>query len=173
MVHSFLPSLPQTLALLQALFGKLCISGGFSVIYIHSSEIFPTSMRNTAMGLVSIASRWQQPTLYYVYWGKKKETLEQLVAKFTLAISVGQLSGVLVSSSSSLFLFPSCPVSIARSGAILAPFLTQLGDLSTDLHFVVFGGLAFSSAVLNTRLPETKGMPLPETVEDLLKRWKR
>ncbi len=42
----------------QALFCKLCISASFSVIYIHSSEVFPTSIRNTGVGLVSVAARW-------------------------------------------------------------------------------------------------------------------
>ena len=39
------------------LLGKLCISASFSVIYIHSNEIFPTTIRNSAMGLVSFATR--------------------------------------------------------------------------------------------------------------------
>lgn len=40
-----------------ALIGKLCISASFSVVYIHSNEIFPTTIRNSAMGLVSFATR--------------------------------------------------------------------------------------------------------------------
>ena len=40
-----------------ALLGKLCISASFSVVYIHSNEIFPTTIRNSAMGLVSFATR--------------------------------------------------------------------------------------------------------------------
>ncbi|KAF2366510.1 Major facilitator sugar transporter-like [Trinorchestia longiramus] len=40
-----------------ALVGKLCISGSFSIAYIHSAEIFPTSIRNTGVGIVSVAAR--------------------------------------------------------------------------------------------------------------------
>jgi len=40
-----------------ALLGKLCMAASFAVIYIHSGEIFPTSIRNSAMGLVSVAAR--------------------------------------------------------------------------------------------------------------------
>ena len=40
-----------------ALLGKLCISASFAVIYVHSNEIFPTSVRSGAMGLVSFAAR--------------------------------------------------------------------------------------------------------------------
>jgi len=41
----------------SALLGKLCMAASFAVIYIHSGEIFPTSIRNSAMGLVSVAAR--------------------------------------------------------------------------------------------------------------------
>ena len=41
-----------------ALLGKLCISASFAVIYVHSNEIFPTSIRSGGMGLVSFAARW-------------------------------------------------------------------------------------------------------------------
>ena len=40
-----------------SLFSKLCIAASFSVIYIHSSEIFPTSIRNGALGLVGVSAR--------------------------------------------------------------------------------------------------------------------
>ena len=39
------------------LIGKLCISASFAVVYVHSNEIFPTTLRNSAMGLVSFAAR--------------------------------------------------------------------------------------------------------------------
>jgi len=41
----------------SALVGKLCLTASYAVIYIHSSEIFPTTIRNTAMGLVSVSAR--------------------------------------------------------------------------------------------------------------------
>ena len=47
------PALVQSMALL----GKLCLAASFAVIYIHSGEIFPTTIRNSAMGLVSVAAR--------------------------------------------------------------------------------------------------------------------
>ena len=40
------------------LVGKLCISAVFTVIYVHSSEVFPTTVRNTGMGVVAVASRY-------------------------------------------------------------------------------------------------------------------
>ena len=47
------PALIQSLALL----GKLCLAASFAVVYIHSGEIFPTTVRNSGMGLVSVAAR--------------------------------------------------------------------------------------------------------------------
>ena len=47
------PSLISSCALL----GKLSLAASFAVVYIHSGEIFPTSIRNSAMGLVSVAAR--------------------------------------------------------------------------------------------------------------------
>jgi len=95
-----------------ALLGKLCISASFAVIYVHSNEIFPTSIRNGGMGLVSFA---------------------------------------------------------ARIGGILSPYLAKLGSLWPNLHFVLFGLMALTSGLMNARLPETQGKPLPETIDDLVK----
>ena len=39
------------------MFGKFCISGSFAVIYIYSAELFPTVVRNTALGLGSMCAR--------------------------------------------------------------------------------------------------------------------
>ncbi len=50
---AFLPFIVTSLALL----GKLCISSSFAIIYIHSNELFPTTIRNSGMGLVSVAAR--------------------------------------------------------------------------------------------------------------------
>ena len=37
--------------------GKSGASGAFSVIYIYTSELFPTSVRNTAVGVCSMTGR--------------------------------------------------------------------------------------------------------------------
>ena len=49
----FMPSLTAVLALL----GKLCIAGAFTVVYIISGEVFATSIRNSALGVVSAIAR--------------------------------------------------------------------------------------------------------------------
>jgi len=49
-------SFPAVLAS-AALLGKLSLAASFAVVYVHSGEIFPTTIRNSAMGLVSVAAR--------------------------------------------------------------------------------------------------------------------
>ena len=51
---SFAPVLTTTLQLL----GKFCISSSFTIIYIHSNEIFPTTIRNSGMGIVGMSARF-------------------------------------------------------------------------------------------------------------------
>ena len=95
------------------LFGKLCISSSFNIIYIHSNEIFPTTIRNVSMGLVSSA---------------------------------------------------------ARLGGMLSPHLAKLGNVYANLHFILFGLMGLTAGLLSLKLPETKGLPLSETVQDLRQR---
>ena len=91
-------------------FGKFCIAASFSIVYIHSGEIFPTSVRNSAMGVVAVT---------------------------------------------------------ARIGGIIAPMMMNLRQVAPNLHLIVFGALAFSAGILNLRLPDTSGLPLPESLSDM------
>lgn len=55
-IQIFSESAP-TLVTACALFGKLCLAASFAVVYVHSGEIFPTTIRNSAMGIMSVAAR--------------------------------------------------------------------------------------------------------------------
>lgn len=94
-----------------ALMGKMCIAASFKISYLLSGEIFATSIRNSAMGLVS---------------------------------------------------------GLARVGAILAPFIVMAGETLPGFQFLVFGALGVSGGILSLWLPETKDLPLPETVAEML-----
>ena len=52
-----LPPSPQTVALLLALMGKACAAGAFQLAYMFPTELFPTSIRASALGVANIFSR--------------------------------------------------------------------------------------------------------------------
>jgi len=52
-IQVFTGSSLSSMATSLALFGKMCIAASFKVAYILSGEVFATSIRNSAMGLVS------------------------------------------------------------------------------------------------------------------------
>ena len=112
-VISFTDSLAPVLTPSLTLLGKWCISASFGMIYIHSSEIFPTSIRNSGMGIVGCS---------------------------------------------------------ARVGGMIFPHVIKLGEIHKNLHYLVIGMICLTSGALVTKLPETKDLPLPETVDALLSR---
>ncbi|XP_078262098.1 solute carrier family 22 member 2-like [Rhinoraja longicauda] len=66
--------------------------------------------------------------------------------------------------------------SLLDLGGILCPFLVfRLAALSVQMPLVVFGMIGLVSGVLVLFLPETKGLTLPDTIEEIedISRWKR
>merc|ERR1719422_1835918 len=60
----------------------------------------------------------------------------------------------------------------ARIGGFIAPFIAGLGVRDPSLPFLIFGGAAVIGGIASVLLPETRGHPLPsslEDVEDILK----
>ena len=53
-----------------------------------------------------------------------------------------------------------------RIGSMTAPFITELSVFSYCLPPLTFGALALLGTFLTLLLPETRGFPLPETIED-------
>ncbi|XP_078046701.1 organic cation transporter protein [Augochlora pura] len=50
-------SAAATAIVVIVLFGKACIAGSFAVIYNYTAELFPTVIRNTALGIGSMCAR--------------------------------------------------------------------------------------------------------------------
>ncbi|KAL3210151.1 hypothetical protein MRX96_037377, partial [Rhipicephalus microplus] len=90
--------------------GKCFITASFAIIYLYSAEVFPTSHRNTAIGIGSMS---------------------------------------------------------ARIGTIASPFIAyDLGKVHPIMPMIVFGVLSLVTGIFTLALPETKGLRLPETMQE-------
>ncbi|XP_067675805.1 organic cation transporter protein-like [Haliotis asinina] len=57
-----------------SMIGKLCVAGAFSVVYVYSTEIFPTVVRSSALGLSSSFARiGGMVAPYFIDLGKEVE----------------------------------------------------------------------------------------------------
>ena len=55
----------------------------------------------------------------------------------------------------------------SRIGGILCPFVVLMGEHSRSLPMFIFACMSLVAALAGLKLPETKGRPMPETMEDL------
>ncbi|XP_008286211.1 solute carrier family 22 member 5 isoform X1 [Stegastes partitus] len=94
-------------AITLEMIGKFAITTAFAVVYAYTAELYPTVLRNTAVGTCSMAS---------------------------------------------------------RIGSITAPFFIYLRSYSISLPYILMGSLTVLSGLLSLLLPESYGMPLPETI---------
>ena len=91
-----------------AVVGKFGSAGSFAITYVYTAELYPTAIRNTAVGT---------------------------------AAAVGRLGG------------------------IAAPILANLSPIS--LPMTIMGSSSLIGGFLAIFLPETLGMPLPESLDDV------
>lgn len=96
-----------SLAITLEMTGKFAVTTAYAIVYAYSAEIYPTVLRNSAVGACSMA---------------------------------------------------------ARIGSITAPFFIYLRSYSVALPYILMGGLTVGSGLLSLLLPESFGMPLPETI---------
>ncbi|XP_014669625.1 PREDICTED: organic cation transporter protein-like, partial [Priapulus caudatus] len=57
-------------------------------------------------------------------------------------------------------------LTMARTGAVVAPFIVLTGSAQHHLPYIIFCALAVASALLLLILPETKDRDMPDTLED-------
>lgn len=55
----------------------------------------------------------------------------------------------------------------ARGGAILGPLVRLLSVHGPSLPLLLYGGVPVLSGLVALLLPETKGLPLPDTIQDI------
>ncbi|XP_061790154.1 organic cation/carnitine transporter 2-like [Nerophis lumbriciformis] len=107
LVIQFIPADLIFVAIGLEMAGKFALTLAFALVYAYSVEIYPTVLRNTALGACSMAS---------------------------------------------------------RVGSIIAPYFIYLRSYSTSLPYILMGGLTMMAALLSLLLPESYGMPMPETI---------
>ncbi|NXS73894.1 S226B protein, partial [Pandion haliaetus] len=59
---------------------------------------------------------------------------------------------------------------MARVGGMVAPLVSMAADVTPVLPLVIYGAAPIISAIATCFLPETRNMPLPETVKDVERR---
>ncbi|KAM9348842.1 organic cation/carnitine transporter 2-like [Symphorus nematophorus] len=95
------------LATTLEMIGKFAVTTAFAIVYAYTAEVYPTVLRNTALGACSMA---------------------------------------------------------ARVGSITAPYFIYLRNYSISLPYILMGILTVLSGLLSLLLPESYGMPLPDTI---------
>lgn len=60
---------------------------------------------------------------------------------------------------------------LARVGSIMAPLVRMVGDVVPALPLVIYGAAPVLSGLVAAFLPETRDTALPETMQDLQRRW--
>ncbi|GIY27440.1 hypothetical protein CEXT_201112 [Caerostris extrusa] len=107
------PSDTAWLSTTFAMVGKFCVTGSFGILYLYTTEVFPTSVRNATLGSCSMC---------------------------------------------------------ARVGSILAPFVRDLVSMVKATHEtvpnVLYAFLALSGSLVTLLLPETRGLDLPDTLQE-------
>ncbi|XP_055487031.1 solute carrier family 22 member 6-A-like [Leucoraja erinacea] len=63
--------------------------------------------------------------------------------------------------------------SMARVGAIVAPIVRMIGDYVPFLPMAIYGGMAIVAGLAACCLPETRNMPLPDTIAEVERRAKK
>ncbi|XP_041035785.1 solute carrier family 22 member 6-A-like [Carcharodon carcharias] len=61
---------------------------------------------------------------------------------------------------------------MARLGAMIAPIIRMSGDYVSFLPLTIYGGVAIVAGIAAFNLPETRQVPLPETIEEIENRRK-
>ncbi|MFH4979154.1 hypothetical protein AB6A40_005863 [Gnathostoma spinigerum] len=100
----------STLTLIFMLAGKVCVQGAFDILYIFTSELFPTVIRNSAVGVC---------------------------------------------------------VMVSRMGSAASGYIAILSDVTFPIvPMLIFSIFSLIGGILVLFLPETQGLPLPDTIWD-------
>ncbi|KAL2077661.1 hypothetical protein ACEWY4_027165 [Coilia grayii] len=88
----FVPEELNALTVTLAMIGKLVVTGAFSFVYVYSTELFPTVVRNMGLGVTSMASRIGSTVSPYIaYIGTYNKVLPYILMG-TISLFSGGLS---------------------------------------------------------------------------------
>ncbi|MED6255805.1 hypothetical protein ATANTOWER_015270, partial [Ataeniobius toweri] len=110
LIIQLIPAHLVVLSITFEMMGKFSVSTVFAVVYAYTAELYPTVLRNTAVGACSTAS---------------------------------------------------------RIGSIIAPYFIYLRTYSVSLPYILVGSLTALTGLLSLLLPESFGMPLPDTISHM------
>ncbi|XP_061103263.1 solute carrier family 22 member 4-like [Conger conger] len=110
LVTQLIPRDFSSVSIALEMMGKFGFSVAFCIVYPFTAELYPTVLRNTAIGACCMA---------------------------------------------------------CRLGGIAAPYFVYLGTYYKSLPYILMGSLCVFGGLLSLLLPETYGMPLPETIDHM------
>lgn len=112
----FIPEDQRTVRTVLATLSKGLLAAAFTCCFLYTSELYPTVIRQTGIGLGA---------------------------------------------------------TLARAGSMVAPLVKMLGDYNTYLPAILFGIAPIVSGLAICFLPETKNVPLPDSIKEVQKRSRR
>lgn len=136
-----------------AMLAKIAMAGCFAVIYNFTAELFPTVVRNSAVGLCSMAAR---------LGGMLTPQITLLVGK---NFSVTRLWNSSIWNPQAHKFYPPSHMYLLLLVSIFS-FRLKQDSLDKRVPTLVFGGVAIFAAILALFLPETLHKDLPQTLED-------
>uniref|UniRef100_A0A183CFW9 MFS domain-containing protein n=1 Tax=Globodera pallida TaxID=36090 RepID=A0A183CFW9_GLOPA len=182
----------MTFSLLFMLAGKVCIQGAFNILYIFTSELYPTVIRNSAVGTCSMMARVGSAASGYIAI-LSDVTLPTVPMAIFCIFSL--FAGVLIyflpetkdlplpetmwdAVSFTSELYPTvirnsavgtCSM-MARVGSAASGYIAILSDVTLPtVPMAIFCIFSLFAGVLIYFLPETKDLPLPETMWDAVR----
>ncbi|XP_078284245.1 uncharacterized protein LOC144609622 [Rhinoraja longicauda] len=155
--------------LIQVIFGAVDIPAKFIgfILMSHIGRRFTQSATLIAAGCIIVANIFLPPEMQTVRMLLNAVGKGCLAAAFScLFLHSAELYPTVVRQTGMGLAY-----SMARIGAIVAPIVRLVGDYVPFLPMATYGGIAIVSGLAACSLPETLNLPLPDTIEEVERRY--
>ncbi|XP_036985761.2 organic cation/carnitine transporter 2 isoform X1 [Artibeus jamaicensis] len=158
--------------------GKFGITSAFSMAYVYTAELYPTVVRNMGVGVSSTASRLGSIlSPYFVYLGiwSSSETWHWEIGMVIIVAPrpFPALWGPAEALSMSVQTQVPRPVWVLDSSLATQTVghaeAERAGAYDRFLPYILMGSLTVLTAILTLFLPESFGIPLPDTIDQMLR----